>query len=94
MVDNVLASPIVVLECTQVSGLYLICDGGYHLWRCLQFPLKDVPDIWARRWSKRLESVRKDVECAFGILKKRFRILKVPFLYKGYCTSALHAFGQ
>ena len=67
----------------QMSGLYLICDGGYHQWRCLQFPLKYASSIWARRWSKRLESVRKDVECAFGIVKQRFRILKVPFLFKG-----------
>ena len=29
-----------------------------------------------------MESVRKDVETAFGILKQRFRILKVPFLFK------------
>ena len=27
-------------------------------------------------WSKLVESVRKDVECTFGILKKRFHILK------------------
>lgn len=33
------------------------------------------------RWSKRIESVRKDVECTFGILKRRFRILKVPMPY-------------
>ena len=78
----------------QVNGLYLICDGGYHQWRCLQFPLKYASDIWARRWSKRMESVRKDVECSFGILKQRFRILKVPFLLKGHCpkrnTTLLH----
>ena len=29
------------------------------------------------RWSKWLESMRKDVECTFGIMKGRFRILKV-----------------
>lgn len=69
----------------QHKGFYLICDGGYHMWRCLQFPLKYAQDIWARRWSKRLESVRKDVECAFGILKQRFRILKIPFQLKGAC---------
>lgn len=34
------------------------------------------------RWSKTLESVRKDVECFFGILKGRFRILKLPILYR------------
>ena len=67
---------------TQVQGLYLICDGGYHMWRCLQFPLKHASTLWERRWSKRMESVRKDVETAFGILKQRFRILKVPFLFK------------
>ncbi len=28
-----------------------------------------------------IESVRKDVECLFGILKQRFRILRFPFEY-------------
>ena len=28
------------------------------------------------RWSEFAESIRKDVECAFGILKKRYQILK------------------
>ena len=28
------------------------------------------------RWSEFAESVRKDVECAYGILKKRYQILK------------------
>jgi len=27
-------------------------------------------------WSKHIESLRKDVECTFGILKKRFIFLK------------------
>jgi hypothetical protein len=34
------------------------------------------------RWSKHLESVRKDVECAFGSLKVRFKILKLPLMYR------------
>ena len=29
-------------------------------------------------WSEWMESVRKDVECTFGILKQRFRILRNP----------------
>ncbi len=33
------------------------------------------------RWSKQIESVRKDVECTFGIMKRRFRVLKVPMPY-------------
>ena len=32
------------------------------------------------RFSERLESVRKDAECTFGILKKRWRILKNQML--------------
>ena len=30
------------------------------------------------KWSKTVESVCKDVECVFGILKKRFLLLKHP----------------
>jgi len=30
-------------------------------------------------WSKKLESTRKDVERAFGMSNRRFRILKFPF---------------
>ena len=29
------------------------------------------------RWSEFAESIRKDVECSFGILKKRFQLLKI-----------------
>lgn len=32
-------------------------------------------------WSTRLESVRKDVECSFGILKGRFQILRSRILF-------------
>ncbi len=58
------------------QGLYLLCDGRYHKWRCLQCPLKHTANLGAARWSCHLESVRKDVEGLFGILKQRFRILK------------------
>ena len=30
-------------------------------------------------WSKKVESTRKDVERAFGMSKRRFRVLKFPF---------------
>ena len=33
-------------------------------------------------FSKRLESVRKDMECFFGSVKGRFRILKLPLLFQ------------
>ena len=60
------------------KGLYLISDNGYFNWRCLQFPYKrkgDVDNMYYHKWSKRVESIRKDVECFFGILKKRFEII-------------------
>ncbi|CAB1119739.1 unnamed protein product [Ectocarpus sp. CCAP 1310/34] len=56
------------------------------------------------KWSKAPESVREDVECFFGILKGRFRILKLGILFQDKnvidnlfftcCTShnVLHAF--
>ncbi|CAM9511864.1 unnamed protein product, partial [Sphacelaria rigidula] len=33
-------------------------------------------------WSEALESVRKDVECFFGILKRRFRTLKLGIIFQ------------
>ena len=48
------------------------------------FPLLNFrPDEHETRWSRWLESMRKDVECTFGILKGRFRILKVGIRLHG-----------
>jgi Plant transposon protein len=58
------------------KGVYLLVDGGYHKWRIMQCPLKHSVVEEETRWSEFAESVRKDVECSFGILKKRFQILK------------------
>ena len=69
------------LSRTSLKGLYVACDGGYPLWPCLQCPLKHTSKDYEARWSKLLESVRKDVECTFGILKGRFRCLKLPIFY-------------
>jgi hypothetical protein len=33
------------------------------------------------KWRKQMEAVRKDIECIFGVLKGRFRILKLPILF-------------
>ena len=62
----------------RVRNPYLLVDGGYHLWRHLQCGYKHTGDFIKAKYSDQLASVRKDVECAFGILKKRFRILKIP----------------
>ena len=49
-------------------GAYFICDGGYHDWECLMPPNKhQVPGTDECAWSHHIESVRKDVECVFGI---------------------------
>ena len=77
---------------TRHRGLWLICDNGYHRWRVLQHPSK-VPESEADTdWSSMLESLRKDVECTFGRLKGRFRILKygLRFHSKIGCENAMH----
>jgi hypothetical protein len=59
----------------ELVGVYLICDGGYHRWRCLQCPMKHSVDPHVNAFSAQMEAVRKDVECFFGILKIRFRYI-------------------
>ena len=58
-------------------GVWGLADNGYLKWSCLMPPVKDAVFEDDLRWSKWLESMRKDVECTFGILKGRWRILKV-----------------
>jgi len=55
---------------------YLICDGGYtkEIFLITGEPLWSEPA--RRRWTKMLESLRKDVECCNGKLKARWRILQ------------------
>ena len=74
------------------KGAYFICDGGYHKWRGTQCPLKHAIDHWSSLWSCQLESVRKDIEGLYGILKARFRILKNPIElhHKSQITNAVH----
>ena len=42
----------------------------------MQCPLKHTTVTDRARWSEFAESIRKDVERSFGILKKRFQFLK------------------
>ena len=62
----------------EVQGGYLICDGGYPKYNCFICPLHKRVDRQSVIFSEWLESSRKDVECTFGQLKNRFRILKKP----------------
>ena len=60
----------------KYKGVWLLVDNGYLQWSCTIPPFKYCGDRSELRWSQWLESMRKDVECTFGILKKRFQILQ------------------
>jgi hypothetical protein len=60
----------------KYQGCWLLADNGYLNWSTTMPPLKRSNDRREIRWSEWIESMRKDVECTFGILKGRFRILK------------------
>jgi hypothetical protein len=64
----------------SMHGVYLICDGGYHLWRIMQRCSVVTSNPRMMALMNKIASARKDVECTFGILKSRFRCLKVPIL--------------
>lgn len=70
----------------QQQGYWLLVDGGYLRWPSLICPIRYDTSTKVRRLAKHLESVRKDVECCFGALKKRFKCLKV--------WSELHSLGD
>ncbi len=57
-------------------GAWLLVDNGYHSWPTTVPPIKTSIKKSEIRFSSWLESMRKDVECTFGILKGRWRILK------------------
>jgi hypothetical protein len=63
-------------------GAYLICDNGYHRWPILYSPYANADCASLEGYfSTNLESVQKDVECTFGILKKQWRVLNDGFYY-------------
>ena len=73
----------------KFKGAYFISDGGYHRWPCLVNPFKHQPEgTDLEIWSQNIESVRKDIECVFGILKKRFLFLKHPIrIHSPHCIQ-------
>lgn len=74
-------------EKIRIHGAHLICDGGYHKIPAMICPLTFRMEMKEVFWSEWVESVRKDVECTFGILKQRFRILKNS--YQGHSLDYL-----
>ena len=55
----------------NVKGAYVVVDNGDMEWSTTVPPLKDSIHKSEVRFSQWLESLRKDVECTFGILKCR-----------------------
>jgi hypothetical protein len=60
----------------RYRGAWVLVDNGYLNWATTIPPFKGTTSLKEYRWSEWLESMRKDVECTFGILKGRWRILK------------------
>lgn len=60
----------------DLVGAWILVDNGYHNWSITIPPLKHSTSRKEIRFSEWLESMRKDVECTFGIMKGRWRILK------------------
>ena len=58
------------------KGGWLMVDNGYMDWSCTIPPMKKSLSYKFIRFSEWLESMRKNVECTFGVMKKRFGILK------------------
>ena len=74
-------------EVKRDKGVYLICDGGYVKQQTSICPFESARlDTLEGYFSTNLESVRKDVECVFGILKKRWKILDHGFQYRSIST--------
>jgi hypothetical protein len=60
----------------QYQGAWLLVDNGYLSHSTTVPPIKTTNKRSEIRFSAWLESLQKDVECTFGILKGRWRILK------------------
>jgi hypothetical protein len=65
------------------KGMYLVSDNGYLRWPTTICPFTQASITSTEGYFlTNIESVRKDVECTFGIIKKRWRILNNGFFYR------------
>ena len=65
-----------VVKEVSYQGVWFMVDNGYLNWSCTVPPVKDATTYQSIRFSEWLESMRKDVECTFGIMKQRFSVLR------------------
>jgi hypothetical protein len=63
----------------DMRGAHAINDGGYHVWNHTIAGNKEgtTSTTDEESWESTMESVRKDAEQCFGVVKKWFRILHV-----------------
>ena len=71
------------------KGGYLLTDGGYTELSIFVNPNINRNDRQTVLFGEFLESVRKDVECLFGLLKARFRFLAGNIEYHGMESSVM-----
>ena len=62
-------------QVTNGRGAYMLTDSGYPKCGMLMDPSHKDYDHYTVMWAELLESIRKDVECVFGILKQYLRWL-------------------
>jgi len=62
----------------QYSKPYYLADGIYPEWAVFVKSIRAPQSAEHKLFSEHQEGARKDVECAFGILQARFRILCNP----------------
>jgi len=62
----------------QYSKPYYLADGIYPEWAVFVKFIRAPQSAEHKLFSEHQEGARKDVECAFGILQARFRILRNP----------------
>lgn len=82
----------------KYKSFYLLCDGIYPNYSIFQGPIDNPINAKERLFNKKQSAIRKNVECAFGILKKKFEIIKKPCIKHDidfmnnilYCISILH----
>ncbi|RHY92260.1 hypothetical protein DYB37_010796 [Aphanomyces astaci] len=78
------------------KGCYIIGDSGYSLFPWLMVPYLQHEEGWGplnprqAHFNYALPSTRMAVECAFGRLKERFRVLKGPMTEERFETTVKH----
>lgn len=70
---------------------YFLADGSFSLSRRIITPFARVPQIplSERKFNKRLSSARQLIECSFGILANKWKILQKPMNFKLKTTETI-----